>query len=262
MTTQPALFVSHGSPMIVAEPGAARDFLSGLGDMLARPAAILVVSAHHDMSGAVVTTAAHPGTIHDFGGFPEALYALNYPAPGAPDLAARVAALVAGAGVPVQTDPVRGFDHGAWVPLLLGWPAADIPVVQLSISSEHSPDWHYRIGQALAPLRAENVLVIGSGSLTHNLREVFVARRTVDSPTPDWVSVFADWMHARLSAGETRAVLDAIEVAPEGHRNHPTPDHLLPLFTALGAGGADATATRLHHSYTYGVLAMDAYSFD
>jgi len=261
MTTQPALFVSHGSPMIVAEPGAARDFLSGLGDMLERPAAILVVSAHHDMSGAVVTTAAHPGTIHDFGGFPEQLYRLDYPAPGAPDLAARVAALVEAAGVPVHADPSRGFDHGAWVPLLLGWPAADIPVVQLSISSAHSADWHHRIGLALAPLRAENVLVIGSGSMTHNLREVFAARRTVDAPTPEWVSAFADWMHARLIAGDTRAVLDAIEVAPEGRRNHPTSDHLLPLHTALGAGGAGSTATRLHHSYTYGVLAMDAYSF-
>lgn len=261
MTNQPTLFVSHGSPMIVAEPGPARDFLSGLGGMLARPDAILVVSAHYDMAGAVVTTAAHPGTIHDFGGFPEELYRLNYPAPGAPALAARVAALVEAAGVPVHADPARGFDHGAWVPLLLGWPAADIPVVQLSISSSHAPDWHYRIGLALAALRSENVLVIGSGSMTHNLREVFAARRAVDAPTPEWVSDFADWMHDRLTAGDTRAVLDAIEVGPNGHRNHPTPDHLLPLHSALGAGGEGATATRLHHSYTYGVLAMDAYSF-
>lgn len=261
MTTQPALFVSHGSPMILVEPGAARDFLSGLGDMLPRPDAIVVVSAHHDMAGAAVTNAARPGTIHDFGGFPEQLYRLHYPAPGAPGLAARIAALVEAAGVPVHADPARGFDHGAWVPLLLGWPAADIPVVQLSISSSHSPDWHHRIGRALAPLRAENVLVIGSGSMTHNLREVFTARRTVDSPVPDWVSGFADWMHERLAAGDTRAVLDAIETGPEGRRNHPTPDHLLPLYAALGAGGEGAAATRLHHSYTYGVLAMDAYSF-
>ncbi|WP_298670224.1 class III extradiol ring-cleavage dioxygenase [uncultured Sphingomonas sp.] len=261
MNTQPALFVSHGSPMIVAEPSAARDFLSGLGATLARPDAIVMLSAHYDMPGAVVTTAAHPGTIHDFGGFPDELYRLRYPAPGAPALAERVAALVEGAGVPVRADPVRGFDHGAWVPLLLGWPAADIPVVQLSISTAHGADWHYRIGRALAPLRAENVLVIGSGSMTHNLREVFAGRRTVDSPTPEWVSAFADWIHDRLAAGDTPAVLDAIALGPNGHRNHPTPDHFLPLPGALGAGGEGARASRLHHSYTYGVLAMDAYSF-
>ncbi len=247
--------------MIVAEPCAARDFLSGLGGMLPRPDAILVVSAHYDMPGAMVTTAARPGTVHDFGGFPEELYRLRYPAPGAPDLAARVAALVEHAGIPVRADPVRGFDHGAWVPLLLGWPAADIPVVQLSISSAHSAEWHYRVGLALAPLRAENVLVIGSGNLTHNLREVFAARRSPDAATPAWASEFAEWMADRLAAGDTASVLEAIAIGPHGLRNHPTPDHLLPLHAALGAGGAGATATRLHQSYTYGVLAMDAYSF-
>ena len=254
----PAIFVSHGSPMIMVEPCPARDFLAGLGGIAGSPRAIVVVSAHHDTPGAVVTAPERPMTIHDFGGFPAELYAMEYPARGDPALAARIAALVSAAGVPTTIDPGRGLDHGAWVPLMLGWPGAEVPVVQLSISSAHPPEWHFRVGEALAPLREEGVLVLGSGSLTHNLREVFGARRTLDSPMPDWVGEFAEWMHDRLVAGDTDDVLHAIERAPHGRRNHPTPDHLLPLFTAYGAGGA---ARRLHHSVTYGVLAMDAYAF-
>lgn len=256
----PALFVSHGSPMIMVEPCPARDFLAGLRGLVGTPKAIVVVSAHHDTPGAVVTAPARPATIHDFGGFPEALSALEYPAVGDPELAARVAGLVAAAGVPVSVDPERGLDHGAWVPLMLGWPEADVPVVQLSISSGHAANWHFRIGAALAPLRAEGVLVLGSGSLTHNLREVFGARRGLDADVPGWVSEFSGWMHGRLAAGDTDAVLHAIERGPHGRRNHPSPDHLLPLFTAYGAGDG-GTARRVHASVTYGVLAMDAYAF-
>lgn len=245
--------------MIMLEPSPARDFLAGLGSALPRPDAILVVSAHHDMGGAVVTGSAAPATIHDFGGFPQALFDLEYPAPGDPSLAREVADMLGAAGVDVAIDPDRGLDHGAWVPLMLGWPDADIPVVQLSISSRHPPEWHYRLGQLLTPLRDRGVLIVGSGSLTHNLRAVFRDGRGHDAETPEWTSVFADWIKARFDAGDTAAVLDAVEQAPHGHENHPTPDHILPLFVAMGAGGAQAD--RLHHSYTYGVLAMDAYAF-
>jgi 4,5-DOPA dioxygenase extradiol len=167
--------------------------------------------------------------------------------------------LVADAGIPVFLDPKRGLDHGAWVPLMLAWPDAGVPVVQLSISSTHAPEWHYRVGRALAPLRDRNILIIGSGSLTHNLRAVFAERRAHDAAVPDWVAAFADWMKDRIDAGDTEAVLDAVERAPFGTQNHPTMDHILPLFTAMGAGGTPGE--RLHHSYTYGVLAMDAYRF-
>lgn len=259
MARQPALFVSHGSPMIMFEPSPAREFLAGLAGQVERPDAIVMVSAHHDMAEAVVGSAEAPATIHDFGGFPQKLFDLRYPAKGEPALAAEVARLVEGAGIPSFLDPKRGLDHGAWVPLMLAWPEADVPVVQLSISSAHAPAWHYRVGQALAPLRERNVLVIGSGSLTHNLRAVFTERRDHDAAVPAWVSAFADWMKERMDAGDTDAVLHAVEHAPFGRENHPTPDHILPLFTAMGAGGA--TAERLHHSYTYGVLAMDAYRF-
>lgn len=256
---QPALFVSHGSPMILFEPGPARSFLAGLASLVARPDAVLVISAHHDLAGAVVTGSPAPPTIHDFGGFPQRLFDVRYPAPGDPALAAEVARRLTDAGVAVRIDPVRGLDHGAWVPLALAWPDADIPVVQVSIDSGQGPDWHYRLGQALAPLRARNVLILGSGSLTHNLRAMMLGGRDHDAPVPDWVSGFADWIADRFDAGETDAVLHALTRAPYGRDNHPSPDHILPLFVAMGAGGA--RAERLHHSYTYGVLAMDAYRF-
>jgi 4,5-DOPA dioxygenase extradiol len=256
---QPALFVSHGSPMILFEPSPARDFLAGLASHVARPDAILIISAHHDRAEAVVTSGRDLATIHDFGGFPQILFDLRYPAKGDPALADEVVRLLAQAGQRVSRDPARGLDHGAWVPLMLGWPEAAIPIVQLSISSAHPPQWHHRIGQAIAPLRARNVLIIGSGSLTHNLRALVAEGRDHDAPVPDWVSGFADWVKDRFDAGDTDAVLDAVARGPNGRANHPTMDHILPLFTAMGAGGMPAQ--RLHHSYTYGVLAMDAYRF-
>ena len=261
MTAQPALFVSHGSPMIMVEPSAARDFLSGLGQRLARPDAIVVVSAHYDMPGAVVTAVEHPATIHDFGGFPRELYALKYPARGDTALAREIAETLAVADVPVAIDPTRGLDHGAWVPLMLGWPDADIPVVQLSISSQHPPEWHYRVGALIRDLRARNILIVGSGSLTHNLRVIFVEGRGHDAPVEPKAARFADWMADAMARGDRAAVLDAVEQAPHGLWNHPTSDHILPLFAAIGAGGPVLNAERLHHSFTYGVLAMDAYAF-
>lgn len=259
--TLPSLFVSHGSPMILIEPSPARAFLSGLGARFARPQSIVVVSAHHDTADAVVTAVDAPATIHDFGGFPQALFDMRYPARGDPALAERIAAAIRATGQPVTLNPHRGLDHGAWVPLMLGWPAADVPVVQLSISSRHPPEWHHAIGRALAPLRDEGVLIVGSGSMTHNLRAIFAEGRDHDAPVATWAAEFAAWMHDRLSAGDTAAVLDAVAQGPHGRQNHPTPDHILPLFAALGAGGAGARAERLHHSFTYGVLAMDAYAF-
>lgn len=243
------------------EQSPAREFLSSLGNTVERPDAIILISAHHDMTGAVATSVERPETIHDFGGFPQALFDLQYPAQGDPALAAEIATLLNAEGFPTAIDPQRGLDHGAWVPLMLGWPDADVPVVQLSISSNHPPEWHYRIGQALAPLRERNILIVGSGSLTHNLRAVFVDGRNHDAATPDWVSAFADWMKDRFDAGDSDAILNAVEVAPYGRENHPTMDHILPLFAAMGAGGKALRAERLHHSYTYGVLSMDAYAF-
>lgn len=263
----PSLFLSHGSPMMALEPSPARDFLAGLGPRLPRPRAILVMSAHHDAATdggrATVTASPAPPTIHDFGGFPDELFAMRYPAPGDPALAERVVDLLANHGLAATADSERGLDHGAWVPLSLIYPAADVPIVQLSIASNAPPEWHYALGHALAPLRDEGVLVIGSGSLTHNLRALFSSRAAIDASSPAWVTSFADWIAERLTAGAVEDVLHAVERAPHGRDNHPTPDHILPLFVAMGAGAesGDLQAVRLHASTTYGVLAMDVYAF-
>lgn len=247
--------------MIMVEPSPARDFLRGLGVRLDRPRAIVVISAHHDTVETIVTAVDAPATIHDFDGFPPALYDLAYPAKGDPVLASDIAALLGAGGIPVALDPARGLDHGAWVPLILGWPAADVPVVQLSISSSHPPARHHRIGALLRPLRQSGVLIVGSGSLTHNLRAIFAEGRGHDAAPDPRAAAFAAWIADRMLTGDVPALLDAVAQAPYGPWNHPTPDHILPLFAALGAGAAPLVAERLHHSFTYGVLAMDAYAF-
>ncbi|HTB45527.1 MAG TPA: class III extradiol ring-cleavage dioxygenase [Acetobacteraceae bacterium] len=256
----PSLFVSHGSPMMALTPGAARDFLAGLGTTLPRPTAILIASAHWETERPAVNAVAANDTIHDFYGFPAPLYALRYPAPGSAVLAARVAGLLNDAGLACDIDPTRGLDHGAWIPLALMYPAHDIPVVELSVQPWLGPQHHFLLGEALAPLRAEGVLIIGSGAFTHDLRRL--RREEAESPegTPD-VAAFSEWMRAVLAAGDIDSVLDYRRRAPTGAAQHPTEEHLLPLFVALGAGGTDAPAQRLHASANHGVLRMDAFAF-
>jgi 4,5-DOPA dioxygenase extradiol len=268
MPALPALFVSHGSPMMALEESAARDFLSQLGQDIARPKAILVISAHHDAAfeggHITITSSPTPSTVHDFGGFPAELFAMRYPAPGDPALADDVAALLNAAGFDARLDAARGLDHGAWVPLSLAYPAADIPVVQLSIFSGQSPEWHHALGAAIAPLRDAGILIIGSGSMTHNLRALFSARPQIDAPPAPGVTDFTDWMADRMASGATDDVLHAVERGPHGRFHHPTMDHILPLFVAMGAAsGASANlmAKRLHASVTYSLLAMDVYAF-
>lgn len=261
MTRFPTIFVSHGSPMLALQDSPARRFLQGLGRSLARPAAIAVISAHWETgAGPVVSLATEPETIHDFGGFPQALYDLRYPAPGAPAIAERAAALLAQAGLPVGRSATRGLDHGAWVPLTLMYPEADVAVMQISIVRGATPAQHLQLGAALQALRDENVLVLASGSLTHNLGEF--RGQAVDAPAPPWVAAFEAWMRARLAAGDIDALLDYRTLAPMAQKNHPTEEHLLPLYVALGAAGPGARAALLHASFEHGVLAMDAYAFD
>ncbi|HEY0491815.1 MAG TPA: class III extradiol ring-cleavage dioxygenase [Telluria sp.] len=260
MSTLPALFVSHGAPTLAIVDSPANRFLRELGKTLPRPKAILVASAHWETRGGpAVSLAAQPETIHDFGGFPDALFAIQYPAPGAPETAARAASLLSDAGFAVAQSPTRGLDHGAWVPLHLMYPDADIPVAQVSIVRGASPADHERMGRALATLRAEGVLVIGSGSLTHNLHEF--RGQPIDVAAPGWVSEFGNWMKSRLDDNDLDALREYRTRAPHAERNHPTDEHLLPLYVAMGAGGSGARAERLHASYEYGILAMDVYAF-
>jgi 4,5-DOPA dioxygenase extradiol len=263
MMKQPALFVSHGSPAIVIDDTPARTFLEGLaGELPRRPDAIVLFSAHHDEPVASITSAEKPETIHDFGGFPAELYEMHYHAPGAPALAARISAMLDTAGIANRLDPVRGFDHGAWTPMMLAWPNADIPIVQVSIDTRQSPDYHYRLGNALASLREENILLIGSGAITHNLRAFFRGGFAADAPAEKWVTAFLGWLDGRLDAGDVAAALQAVERAPNGRDNHPTMEHILPLFVTLGAGGSQMKSTKMHASVDHAVLAMDAWRFD
>lgn len=259
MSLTPTLFLSHGAPTMALQPGKAGAALRALGERLPRPASLLVISPHWDTPKARVSSVGSPATIHDFYGFPAPLYELRYPAPGAPDLARRVSALLTGAGIECELDPERGLDHGAWSPLRFIYPDAGIPVTQLSLQSGLAPAQQYRIGAALAPLTGENVLIIGSGSMTHNLGE-FRGSRYGDEPMP-YVREFQEWFATRLAAGELEALLDYRRQAPHAVRAHPEDDHLLPLYVALGAAGSKAKSERLVDEVTYGFLAMDAYLF-
>jgi 4,5-DOPA dioxygenase extradiol len=256
----PAIFLSHGAPTFPLEDVPARHFLEGLADRLpARPKAILVVSAHWETVRPAVNVVETNATIHDFYGFPPALYEIVYPAPGSKALAERVAELLGQGGLTTDADPVRGLDHGAWVPLQLIYPKADIPVVQLSVQTRLGPEHHLRLGQLLAPLRGEGVLIVGSGSFTHDLSSFREYRNAIAAPEPGWVTGFADWMTEALEAGRTDDLLAYRAKAPDAARNHPTEEHLLPLFVAMGAGGAPAR--RLHASATYAILRMDVFAF-
>ncbi|MFF3702393.1 MULTISPECIES: DODA-type extradiol aromatic ring-opening family dioxygenase [Pseudomonas] len=253
----PSLFISHGSPMLALEPGASGPALARLAAQLPRPRAIVVMSAHWETTELRVTSNPHPPTWHDFGGFPAALYAVQYPAPGDPQLAEQVRQRLNEAGLPTTLDAKRPFDHGAWVPLSLMYPAADIPVVQVSLPSQQGPAYQQQVGQALAALREEGVLLIGSGSITHNLRELDW-HAGPESVEP-WALAFRDWMIDKLAAGDTPALHDYRRQAPFAVRNHPSDEHLLPLYFARGAGERFAIE---HQGFTLGALGMDIYRFD
>ncbi len=223
-----------------------------MGKTLGKPEAILVVSAHWENGEAAVSAAARPETIHDFFGFPQELYRIAYPAPGAPELASRVSKLLGGKGVATHVHPTRGLDHGAWVPLLLMYPDADIPVTQLTVQPPLGTGHHFRLGEALRPLREEGVLILGSGGTTHNLYEFGRHRR--EAPPPAWVTGF--------QGGSKDDFLRYRERGPDAARNHPSEEHFLPIFAAAGAGNPDIAGRRIHRSHSYGILAMDAYRFD
>jgi 4,5-DOPA dioxygenase extradiol len=256
----PALFISHGAPTLPLEDSPARHFLERLGDELPRPRSILAVSAHWETPQPAVSAARQPATIHDFHGFPPALYRLRYPAPGAPELAARVTQLLGARGLEVEVDKERGLDHGAWTPLILMYPRADIPVTQLSVQPRLGTQHEWQVGEALRPLRDDGVLILASGSATHNLGEV--GRYANASEPPPWAREFGEWLAASLEQGRTEDLIAYRERAPQAARNHPTDEHLLPVFVAAGAATPGVPARRLHSSYAYGVIGMDAYRFD
>jgi 4,5-DOPA dioxygenase extradiol len=242
--------------MLALEPGASGPALARLARELRKPRAIVIVSAHWESNELLVSGNPHPETWHDFGGFPKALFEVQYPAPGDPRLAGEVIDLLKAEGLPARIDSQRPFDHGVWVPLSLMYPQADIPVVQVSLPTRGGPALQSRIGHALASLRANDVLLIGSGSITHNLRELDW-HAGPESVEP-WALSFRDWMIEKLAANDEAALQDYRAQAPNAVRNHPSDEHLLPLYFARAAGGQFGIA---HQGFTMGALGMDIYRF-
>ncbi|WP_110950813.1 DODA-type extradiol aromatic ring-opening family dioxygenase [Pseudomonas bohemica] len=252
----PSLFISHGSPMLALEPGASGPAFARLAAELPRPKAIVIVSAHWESNELLVNGNPQPETWHDFGGFPAELFAMQYPAPGQPELTRHVMELLAAADLSARIDTRRPFDHGVWVPLSLMYPQADIPIVQVSLPTRMGPALQTRVGHALSVLREEDVLIIGSGSITHNLRELDW-HAGPESIEP-WALAFRDWMVEKLAANDEEALHDYRRQAPDAVRNHPSDEHLLPLYFARGAGGKFSVA---HQGFTMGALGMDIYRF-
>jgi len=255
---QPVLFLSHGSPMTALGGDELAQTWSALTERLRPPAAILMVSAHWNTRLPILTGSAHPETMHDFGGFPDALYQLRYPAPGAPALAQRIKQQLTDAGMATGIDASRGLDHGAWVPLRALFPAHNVPVLQLSVQAERCARHHYALGAALASLADENVLIVGSGHLTHNLRDYMQPSAT--HPAPD-TRAFRDWVHAHLMRNESEPLLDWLHAAPHASFAHPTPEHFLPLFVALGAAGEAHQTEWMGGGWIGDSLAADNYLF-
>lgn len=249
------IFISHGSPMLVARQSTpAFDFLhQQLGPHLEGATAIMVISAHWQAATPTISTAPHQHTIHDFYGFPDALYQLHYDVAGAPDLAREIANRL-----DFATDDVRGLDHGAWMPMILARPEADIPVFQLSMLERGSPLDHYALGKKLRALRDLGVLVIGSGALTHNLRSL----DPNDGPQIDaWAEEFCDWMVTHANAHDIDSLLAYRTKAPHARMAHPHDDHLMPFYVALGAADENYVSKTLHHSIEFANLAMTALRF-
>jgi 4,5-DOPA dioxygenase extradiol len=258
MSRTPVLFVSHGAPTFALEPGELGPRLVSAGETLPRPRAVLVVSPHWMTGGGVrVATTARPDTVHDFGGFDPALYDIQYPAPGHPELAARTVELLREAGWPVAAEPSRGLDHGAWVPVRFLYPRADVPVFQVSLPAGLSAEQAYALGQALAPLRDEGVLIVGSGSMTHNLYEF----RLHGGQDEAYAREFAAWVRQVVEARDDARLQRTLQIAPHAQRAHPTTEHFLPLLVAAGAAAGEEQVQTLEGGITYGVLSMDSFLF-
>jgi 4,5-DOPA dioxygenase extradiol len=252
----PLVFISHGAPDALLQAPDAVACWREIGRQVGTPAAILALSAHWEARQPTASLSGAPETMHDFSGFAPALHRMQYPAPGAPALAERTVSLLTHAGIAADLHPSRGLDHGAWVPLSAMYPQANVPVTQLSLIRNGSPARHISLGQALAPLREEGVLIVATGAITHNFDWLDWQAQSDQAPLPQ-AAMFTDWVAEQLAAQDVTALL-AYRSAPHGAESHPTEEHFLPLFVALGAAGDD-TPQRYQPRFAYGGLAMDAY---
>jgi 4,5-DOPA dioxygenase extradiol len=259
-TYRNVLFVPHGAPTFALNPGAAGAAMLDMVQKLSPPRAIVVVSPHWDTRTPTVSAATQLETIHDFHGFPSELYQIQYPATGCPEVAQEVASALRAAGFAVFDDSQHGLDHGAWQPLRHMFPDADVPIVPLSMQSRGGPAHAWRVGQALSGLAEKNIWVIASGNITHNLGDWHRVASS-DGQTPAYVQRFADWVQDRLAANDRTSLLNYRQHSADGRQAHPSEDHLLPLFVALGAAGEGATPQAFYRGVSDYVIAMDGYAF-
>ena len=251
----PAIFVSHGAPSLVLEDGPTQNFLRQLGAEMNRPRAIVCVSSHWETDRVKVGQSDAPQMIYDFHGFPRQLYQVQYPAPGDPALGAKILQSLAADGIDAAGDASRGFDHGVWTPLVLMFPDASIPVLPISVQPNLSARHHFAVGRALGKLREENVLILGSGTATHNLAEL---RR---GSLPPHTGQFENWLCDSIVEGRAEDLIDWDRKAPHALRNHPTPEHFLSLFAPLGAS-SDPRGRILHRRFEFGAISMAAFAWD
>jgi len=256
----PVLFISHGPPTILMMESPGSTFLKKLPMLIPEPSYILCISAHFDTRNPTITSAASPGLIYDFGG-PDLLFDEAYPAPGSPDLAQQTVELLKQAGFKAGLDENRGLDHGAWIPLKLMYPNANIPVIQISLQTDMSTRHHYDIGKALQPLREQGVLILGSGGAVHNLYEL--RNFKLNDPPPEYVKAFDTWLYKAVTTGHHELLTCYKELAPDSEKSHPYPgEHFLPLMVCLGATPHDKKGSLLHADFMYGTLSMASYCWD
>jgi 4,5-DOPA dioxygenase extradiol len=256
----PTVFVSHGAPTLSLEHVPARQFLVDLGSRYRSIRAVLCISAHWNTPRPCVTSGKIHKTIHDFYGFAPELYSIEYPSKGSPDLAGQVVDLLTSAGLPCDLDPTRGLDHGAWVPLRLMFPKAEVPIVQLSIQQSLDPVAHVALGEAIQNVRGSGVLVLGSGGAVHPLGNSH-ASLGVGAPTDDWAKAFNTWLTRAVTSGDHPSLVNYRTVAPYAREAHPYPDHYMPLLAVFGAAGTGARGIVLHQSWDLGDLGMGAFEF-
>jgi len=254
----PSFFIAHGAPSLAIEKHQYTEFLNGLAAQFPRPKAIVLFSAHWESTTQKVSGAASYETIYDFSGFPDELYQIEYPASGDKALAQEIQALLAKEGVPAQIDPVRGLDHGAWVVLHLTYPNADIPVIALSVNRYLSNEEQYQIGKALGSLREQDILIIGSGGTSHNLRRLEWGAKQVTG----WAAEFEQWIEDKIMKWDTDSLFQYDKLAPYAREAVPTPEHFIPLLLAMGTGDAKKQATLMHRSFQLGSLSLVCWQFD
>lgn len=256
MTRMPVVFVGHGSPMNVIEDNQWSRGFTSLRDLVPAPSAILAISAHWFVDGTYLTGNVRPRTIHDFTGFPPALYEVTYPAPGKVDLAERVRDLLEPSRAALSTE--WGLDHGTWSVLRWMFPDADIPVVQLSIDRRLDVAGHFELARSLAALREEGILILGSGNAVHNLRDAFGRMKSRSTETPDWARRYDDTVKQAITQHDTRALIDLWPDSENGRVAHPTPDHWLPLIYALAATDENDSVRFPIEGFDLGSISMRA----